>query len=78
MHSYLIVSLTGFGGNANHWAQNVPDLNPYYRVFALDLLGKPKGKVREEKGIKEKALRETRNRRYEWSNEVSCIPVTAD
>jgi hypothetical protein len=38
----LSPSLTGFGGNADHWAQNVPDLNPHYRVFALDLLGKQK------------------------------------
>lgn len=43
IHSYTTVSLTGFGGNANHWAQNVPDLNPHYRVYALDLLGKHEG-----------------------------------
>ncbi|GAB5031369.1 epoxide hydrolase 4-like [Nannochloropsis oceanica] len=34
-----LVLIHGFGGNANHWAQNVPDLNPHYRVYALDLLG---------------------------------------
>jgi len=47
------ITITGFGGNADQWAQNVPDLNPYYRVFALDLLGKHTQK--KGKGIPKKA-----------------------
>ncbi|TFJ86040.1 hypothetical protein NSK_002860 [Nannochloropsis salina CCMP1776] len=50
-----VILIHGFGGNADHWAQNVPDLNPHYRVFALDLLGygysdkpSPKGRAPTE------------------------------
>lgn len=33
------VQIHGFGGNCDHWRQNVPDLGTTCRVVALDLLG---------------------------------------
>lgn len=34
-----LILLHGFGGNADHWRLNTPELSKHYRVYALDLLG---------------------------------------
>lgn len=34
-----VVLVHGFGGNVNHYRKLIADLQPLYRVYAIDLLG---------------------------------------